>query len=68
MATITVSGFATCPYLQKAIQVANDMVQHGMFSVLDDQTQPDRDAYKAWLAQQSDLFPANLVAQQVRAL
>ena len=58
MATITVSGFATCPYLQKAILVANDMVHQ----------QPDLDAYKAWLAQQSDLFPTNLVAQQVCAL
>jgi len=54
-ATITVAGFASCPYHQKALAAAKRMVAAGKFSSLDDKTMADRDTYKAWLA--SDARP-----------
>jgi len=54
-ATITVAGFASCPYHQKALAAAKSMVAAGKFSSLDDKTMADRDTYKAWLA--SDARP-----------
>ena len=49
MASISVAGFASCPFHQRALAAAHKMVEMEKFSGLDDLTFASRDLYQAWL-------------------
>ena len=53
--TISVAGWVTCPFYQKALAAANTMVEEGKFSAVEDVSFPSKEPYKEWLA--SDARP-----------
>jgi len=49
MASISVAGFATCPFHQQALAAAKKLVDLGIYAELDDLTCATRDEYQVWL-------------------
>ena len=49
MASISVAGFATCPFHQQALAAAKKLVELGIYDELDDLTCATRDEYQVWL-------------------
>lgn len=54
--TISVAGFATCPFHQKALEAAKQLVASGDFSELEDLTSLTRDEYQGWLKDAKPTF------------
>eukprot|EP00937_MAST-01D_sp_MAST-1D-sp2_P001206 g1206.t1 len=51
--SLTVAGFASCPFHRQALAAARDLVARGIVVDLVDKTFPARDAYREWLFSES---------------
>jgi len=51
--TISVAGWVTCSFYQKALAAANAMVEKGTFSAVEDINFPSKEPFKEWLASDS---------------
>lgn len=56
MTTISVAGFATCPFHQRALEAAQKLVDAGKYSAVEDLTCATRDEYQVWLASDKPSF------------
>ena len=56
MTAISVAGFATCPFHQRALKAAQQLVDAGKYSAVDDLTCETRDEYQQWLASDKPNF------------
>ena len=57
---LSVAGFATCPFHQRALERAHELVASGAVARVDDRTFATRELYREWLfAEGHSLFPSD---------
>ena len=49
MSRLSVAGFASCPFHQRALEAAHALVDAGKYGALDEQTFATREDFREWL-------------------